>query len=328
MTRDQVEGTTVETAADLDVFGFRFHDGEHASCNNPFQAGQPQVLGVSQAFVDRFEPSEQKAFAWVAHTASEPAARNNPWRLLQKEPSSDVIPVVMDKNTAWYSLKVYLPGSRFSLDYPGVGKVDFELVGLLDNSVLQGVLLVSEQNFIRLFPRSGGARFFLADGDSAEARREMLALGRALKDSGWQMRGTEEVLANYLAVQNTYLSAFQSLGSLGLLLGTVGLVVAQFRSILERRRELALMQAVGFSVGRIQQLVTRETLWLLVLGFGAGLASAAVGVFPHLWVGAADVPLGWLLGALGLIAGIGWVAARLIGRWALRGNLLQLLRNQ
>jgi ABC-type antimicrobial peptide transport system permease subunit len=244
------------------------------------------------------------------------------------ESDSSAIPVVIDKNTAWYSLKVYLPGSRFKISYPGVGDVEFELVGLLDNSVLQGALLVSDRNYLRLFPRDAGSRFILVDGDSEQALAEIRSLGQVLKDSGWQTRRTVDVLSNYLAVQNTYLSAFQSLGSLGLLLGTFGLVVAQFRSILERRRELALMQAIGFSSPRIQSLVTRETLWLLGLGFGAGLASAAVGVLPHLWVGAAEVPLTWLLGALGLIAAIGWVAARVIGGWAMRGNLLQMLRNQ
>ncbi len=328
LSRDQVESSEDNATSELQVYGFRFHDGEHASCNNPFQAGQPQVLGVADSFINRFEQTGVKSFAWVAHTASDSETRQNPWRLLNNEASANAIPVVIDKNTAWYSLKVYLPGTRFKIEYPGVGEVEFELVGLLDNSVLQGVLLISEQNFVRLFPRNAGSRYFLVDGESESGGRELQVLGRALKDSGWQIRRAEDVLANYLAVQNTYLSAFQSLGSLGLLLGTVGLVVAQFRSILERRRELALMQALGFSKSRIQSLVTRETLWLLALGFGAGLISAAVGVTPHLWVGAADLPLGWLLGAIGLIATIGWIAARWIGRWAMRGNLLQLLRNQ
>ena len=55
-----------------------------------------------------------------------------------------------------------------------------------------------------------------------------------------------EQLAQFLAVQNTYLSTFQSLGALGLLLGTIGLAVVQLRSVLERRGELALMRAGGF----------------------------------------------------------------------------------
>jgi ABC-type lipoprotein release transport system permease subunit len=335
-------------------FGFRFHDGEHASCNNPFQAGQPQVLGVPPLFMERFDDPKNLAFAWVAHTGQTSAERQNPWRLLQPNERPDPavgpsatergskaagtagsvpdrggpIPVIIDKNTAWYSLKIYLPGTRFQIDYPGVGPVEFELVGLLDNSVLQGVLLIAEENFLRVFPTNVGQRYFLVAGQGHGALTELQELGQALKDSGWQMRPAPEVLAVYLAVQNTYLSALQSLGSLGLLLGTIGLVVAQFRSILERRRELALLQALGFANSRIQTLVTQETLLLMGLGFGVGLAGAAVGVLPHWWSGAADLPLVWLLTVLAVIAAIGWIAARIVGNWAVQGNLLQLLRNQ
>ena len=58
-----------------------------------------------------------------------------------------------------------------------------------------------------------------------------------------------------LAVQNTYLETFQSLGALGLLLGTLGLATVQFRSVLERRQELALMRAAGFRRGRLAKMV-------------------------------------------------------------------------
>ena len=188
---------------------------------------------MSPSWLERFDAPDRPAFAWVATTAASVADKTNPWRLLET-PSNDAIPVIIDKNTAWYSLKVYLPGSRFRIDYPGVGEVEFELVGLLDNSLLQGTLMISEKRFLELFPRSTGQRFFLIDGVTPERADEVLALGNALKDSGWQLQSTADVLANYLAVQNTYLSAFQSLGSLGLLLGTIGLVIAQFRSVLER----------------------------------------------------------------------------------------------
>lgn len=337
-TATQDDSSTASTPTQF--FGFRFHDGEHASCNNPFQAGQPQVLGVPTSFVQRFDDPKQSAFAWVTHTGQTPEERQNPWRLLRKTTNdantndttradtAGPIPVIIDKNTAWYSLKVYLPGTRFTIDYPGVGPVEFELVGLLDNSLLQGALLIAEQDFLRLFPTHVGQRYFLVATTGPTSVPELQALGLALKDSGWQIRPAGEVLAAYLAVQNTYLSAFQSLGSLGLLLGTIGLVVAQFRSILERRRELALLQALGFANPRIQSLVTRETLQLMGLGFGVGLAGAAVGVLPHWWTGAADLPLLWLLIVLALIAAIGWVAARIVGNWAVQGNLLRLLRNQ
>jgi putative ABC transport system permease protein len=332
VSQDQVVAPDPAEDSGLRFYGFRFHDGEHASCNNPYQAGQPQVLGVSTAFVSRFDDPAVKPFAWVGHAGTDPQTRDNPWRLLGPRPepqaSPGPIPVVIDKNTAWYSLKVYLPGTQFSVDFPGVGVVDFVLVGLLDNSVLQGALLVSEADFLGLFPTNTGNRYFLVDRPAAGPSDTLAGLGRALKSSGWQSRTTESELANYMAVQNTYLSAFQSLGSLGLLLGTIGLVVAQFRSLLERRRELALLQAMGFPLSRIQALVTGETLRLMGLGFAAGLGSALLGVLPHVWLGAAELPLAWILMVVAAIGLIGWVAARVVGRWAVKGNLLQLLRGQ
>jgi ABC-type lipoprotein release transport system permease subunit len=62
---------------------------------------------------------------------------------------------------------------------------------------------------------------------------------------------TEERLANFHRVENTYLSTFQMLGGLGLILGTLGMAAVLLRNVLERRRELALLRAVGL---RLQTL--------------------------------------------------------------------------
>ena len=71
----------------------------------------------------------------------------------------------------------------------------------------------------------------------------------ALADFGADATGTAERLAQFHRVENTYLSTFQTLGGLGLLLGTVGLATVLLRNVLERRRELALLGAVGFRRG-------------------------------------------------------------------------------
>ena len=59
-------------------------------------------------------------------------------------------------------------------------------------------------------------------------------------------------------MQNTYLSTFQSLGGLGLLLGTLGLAAVQLRNVLERRGELALLRAAGFRRRTLAALVLLE----------------------------------------------------------------------
>ena len=67
-------------------------------------------------------------------------------------------------------------------------------------------------------------------------------------------------MAGLLAVQNTYLSTFQSLGGLGLLLGTFGLATVQLCNVLERRGELALLRAAGFRRRTLVELVLLESV--------------------------------------------------------------------
>ena len=56
-----------------------------------------------------------------------------------------------------------------------------------------------------------------------------------------EFRSTLDRLQDLQRVENTYLSIFQGLGGLGLLLGTAGLAVVIARNVMERAREFALL---------------------------------------------------------------------------------------
>jgi ABC-type antimicrobial peptide transport system permease subunit len=127
-------------------------------------------------------------------------------------------------------------------------------------------------------------------------------------------------------VENTYLSTFQSLGGLGLLLGTIGLAAVMFRNVLERRRELALLRAVGYNRRRVSQMILAEAVLLLGAGLGAGVLSALLAVVPA-WTdhsgGGPGVMLAVLLGGV-VLAGI--VSSVVATRAALSGGMLEALR--
>src|SRR5690606_34070164 len=97
--------------------------------------------------------------------------------------------------------------------------------------VFQGVLLMSEENFQRLYPEQSGYRYFLIGDEPGDGTRlsqeDSVELSRLLEtelaDYGFDAEPVVDRLAAFLAVQNTYLSTFQTLGGLGLLLGTFGL---------------------------------------------------------------------------------------------------------
>jgi hypothetical protein len=321
------------------VFALRVADGENASCLNLYQPQQPRVLGVPRSLVDR------GGFAW---SATEADFAEYPWRALDAKLGADgegheVIPVVLDMSTAVYSLHLKGVGSQLKIRDSADREVTLQIVGMLENSVLQGNALVSEENFLKLFPDVAGYRFFLIEprervpttvqeivkGNSNEldGMRSMPAtLESTLAEEGFDVQDAKEQLAQFLAVQNTYLSTFQSLGGLGLLLGTVGLAVVQLRSVLERRGELALMRAGGFHSARLMRMVILENAVLLLGGLAVGGIAAMVALVPQWLPHAASAPWATLAVLMGTIAVIGLVAGWLATRSVLRAPIVAALR--
>jgi ABC-type antimicrobial peptide transport system permease subunit len=100
------------------------------------------------------------------------------------------------------------------------------------------------------------------------------------------------------------------------------------RNVLERRGEMALLRAVGFSRGALERLIVWEHWGLLALGLGCGVTAALVAVAPALASPGAPVPT-WSLALVVLgVAASGLVWTYLAARWALGGPLLAALRNE
>jgi ABC-type antimicrobial peptide transport system permease subunit len=97
---------------------------------------------------------------------------------------------------------------------------------------------------------------------------------------------------------------------------------------LERRGELALLLAVGFRRRGLRQVILTEHGALLCAGLGLGILSGAIAVLPSLLSSVNRLPYGSL--ALTflvlLLNGAAWTW--LATSFALRGNLLQALRNE
>jgi ABC-type antimicrobial peptide transport system permease subunit len=135
-------------------------------------------------------------------------------------------------------------------------------------------------------------------------------------------------LSRLQEVQNTYLRIFSALGGLGLLLSTAALGLLVARNVLERRGELALLQAMGFTLAKIRQTVLGEHLPLFVIAFVLGLAAAALAIWPHLQEGGGGLPLTLLATVLGGLALGGLLFCWLAAKLALRRPLLTSLRQE
>ncbi len=306
----------------VEVVPLRVRDGDDASCLNLNRALQPRLLAANPD-----EPAKRGAFRFSATINKSDTRPEAAWRLLESAGESGAIPAITDDATLEWALQKKLGDT---LDYRDDRGQPFKvrIVATLAESMLQGSVIISEKNFIQKFPDQGGYRFFLIDAPPAKAAAVAEELSRALSDRGFEATAASRRLADFQAVQNTYLSIFQALGGLGLLLGSVGLAIVVARNVLERRSEFGLLEAVGFRARQLRILVFAEHRWLIACGLGIGIGSALLAVWPHLRERASGFPLremALLIAALACGALFWtWLATRL----ALRGNRLEALRNE
>ena len=202
------------------------------------------------------------------------------------------------------------------------------IVGAVANSILQGNLIIDEAAFVERFPGESGYQYFLMDAPTNRVEEVSGLVSRALQDFGMEVTPAARRLNEFNAVQNTYLGTFQILGGLGLLLGSAGLGIVVLRNVLERRGDLAVLMAVGFRRRLIERLVLVEHAGLLGLGLAIGWVAAAVAVMPTLLSPGADLPYATLAPTLLLVLLNGLIWTWLATRVAMRGNLLDALRNE
>jgi ABC-type lipoprotein release transport system permease subunit len=294
-----------ETAG-VRYFGFRLRPGDDASCLNLYEPRNPRILGVPARF--------RAASRWVFADTEGGA---DAWSLLESPRQDGAIPAFADANSLQYVLHRSL-GDELVL--PSGQRLRF--VAALSDSVFQSEVLISESNFLRAFPSEQGFRVFLIDAPKKLWQPLIEQLESALSDHGFDASLSASRLASFHRVENTYLSTFQSLGALGLLLGTVGLAAVLIRNVLERRRELALLSAVGYAGPALQSLVLRENVFVLAVGLSIGAVCAVVAILPALNHRGGALPIGRIGLLLAAVFATGLLAAWLAARAALKRQAL------
>ncbi len=318
------EAYNLDEDSEFSVVSFRVRDGEEASCLNLNRAQKPRLMAVDPAAL-----AGRGAFVF-ADFAGALGDGESPWLLLESSGDREenaALPAIMDQNSALYALGLQL-GDTLEYEDDSGRSFSVRLAGLLRNSVLQGNVIIAEEAFLRKFPASGGYRYFLVEGRPGDMEGVGLDLTRMLESRGLALTPAALRLAEFNQVQNTYLQIFSTLGGLGLALGTVGLGVVLARNMMERRGELALMQAVGFTRARLSRLVLAEHWFLHLAAVGLGLSAAMLAVAPVVRNAGQGFPAGLLSGLVGAILLGGVAFCWLAVRWTMRQPLLESLRKE
>ncbi|MFY9610983.1 MAG: FtsX-like permease family protein [Blastocatellia bacterium] len=299
---------------------FRVRPGDDASCLNLYEPRDPRIIGADEAFIQDGRFSFQDSMAQISEE------KENPWVLLNRQLPDGAIPVIADANSMTYVLHRKL-GDEILVSQTNGDPVRLRFVGALADSIFQSELVISEANFLRLFPDQSGYSLFLLDVAPEASSLVAGVLEEQLSDFGFDVVSTADRLASFHRVENTYLSTFQTLGGLGLVLGTFGLATVLLRNVLERRRELALLKAIGYNSEHVALMVLTENAFLVCCGLVTGALTALVAIGPAFFSRGGHFPA-FSLGMLVIVLVTGLVASVAATVAALRTPLLPSLRSE
>ena len=278
----QFYGLDAAKSGDVSFVPFRVREGDDASCLNLNRVSNPQLLGVVPE-----ELAKRKSFTFAGMTNE--VDPENPWLVLENDLAEGIVPAVADLSVIVWGLGKAVGDTLSYIDEKGE-TFRLKLVGGLANSVFQGNIIISENALIKKYPSISGYRLFLVDSPPRRIDEVSHHLSWALQDQGLDLVPASTRLASFNAVQNTYLSIFLILGSFGLLLGSVGLGIVVWRNVNERRGELALLRAVGFTKKSVHVILLSEHLVLLVTGILFGILAALLATLPSLLTPGAEIP--------------------------------------
>lgn len=265
---------------------FRIGAGDNVDCFNLTASSQPRILAVDPQLLDgRFKTSSD-------------------WSDLQGEN----IPAFVDETTLMWVLKKKVGDELIYQDEWGQ---DFPITiaGVVKDSIFQGSLIIDEKKLLEKFPSVGGYHLFLSEDADGQA-----GLQRATADLGGKVTSTKERLAAFHEVENTYITIFNILGGLGIILGSVGVGIVTARNLVERREEFETLHKLGISKAIRDTIVKKELRSMIAWGLGIGLLSALIAVIPVLGGTIGILDLVWMIALVAIMAGI----ANFVGTRALR----------
>jgi ABC-type lipoprotein release transport system permease subunit len=311
--RDRTDGTFdlfTPFAGDLGaVLPLRTGAGDNVNCFNLNTTSQPQLLGV---------PARRLAELGAFRPKATGAGGVTGWNLLARNDAAGAVPAFVDENTLLWALKRKVGDELEYADEAG-RTFRVRIAGTITDSIFQGYLLIDEAALLARFPSHPGYTVFLADAARPDSLTTLVPrLQAAAGDLGGKVETTRDVLAGFHRIENTYLAIFNVLGSLGVVLGSLGLAVVLARNLRERRGEFATLAAVGIPDEVLGRMVRAEYGTLVLRGITIGALAAAVAVGPNLTALPATPTLLLVAGLLAGIVGLNLATGALVFRRAVR----------
>ncbi len=273
--------------------------GDDASCLNINHVLTPPLLGI--------DPSEfisRGSFSFASRLKQQ--GDDVPWKQLNIETGANIIYGIADQTVLEWSLKLKT-GDTLKYRSENGQILNIIICAGLRSSVFQGYLLIGEKSLKKYFPSVPGNSVFLAEGKQEFAAVYRDAINERLSGYGISAEPAGEKLASFFTVTNTYIEVFMVLGILGLILGSAGFGLVLVRNLNERKREFAIMAAMGYSAGVIRKYLMKDQIVILSWGVITGVVSAITATSASIRSGG-EMPITQTVIMLSLILAAGIIA--------------------
>jgi ABC-type antimicrobial peptide transport system permease subunit len=297
---------------------FQVQPGDDASCLNLNKINRPRLIACDPSAFN-----QRSAFTFVTRTVELDA--DSPWMTLDQTLADGLIPAIADQTVIQWGLMKKV-GDTLSYKTSEGKELKLKLVGGLTNSVFQGNVIISDRHFNQAFPDISGSNIFLVDvADTSSVARNFKEGFRAY---GADISSCTDRLMAFYTVENTYLNIFLMLGSLGLIIGTLGLGILIFRITYEQIPEYAILLALGYRKQTITGIVVREKIVLMIISILIGLIPAILNALPTLLSPVYSGIWLWLPSIAVLVFMSGTIFSFLAISFAFRPNLIEALKNE
>lgn len=156
------------------------------------------------------------------------------------------------------------------------------IIGFVDSAIVSGIVpqwvavFVPESTALELM--DDPAEVFFLDtvvGDADAANEVANGVESALLERGVQANSLRQLIADSTAQSNAFANLFVAFMSLGLIVGIAALGVIAFRTVAERRQQIGMLRAIGYSRRLVAISFFLESSFIAVAGIGMGLILGA-----------------------------------------------------
>jgi putative ABC transport system permease protein len=235
-----------------------------------------RVFGLSPEFVQNNELTFQAR-------ANGLATDEDVWREFARNPNSAIIDAfsisgdgfdggglvegIDDTDKTFARVPVELSNSATN-DARGV-----EIIGVLSvpASGLYNGMFVSQETFDAVFSRPDSTLHYVRLNDGVSADDTAKGIERTLLPQGVQAESLRSVIDDYQAQSAAFIYLLQGFMGIGLFVGIAAVGVIAFRTVVERRQQIGMLRAIGYTRGAVALSFLMESSFTALLGIGSGI---------------------------------------------------------